>query len=176
MADITVTGLNKYYGAQPVLLDISFDIFEGEKVALVGGNGAGKTTLFKIIAGTLDYDSGDVFVAKNKKLGIIDQIPTYPEGFTVTDVIKTAFSDIDNLKTKARQLEKAMEDGDKSDSTLKQYGDILNIIENSGGYDNGFEIDTVCRGLNISDEMRNKPFNILSGGEKTREIGRASCR
>ncbi len=168
MADIKAVGLSKYYGATPVFTDISFDIFEGEKVALVGANGAGKTTLFKILSGTLDFDGGSVHIPRDKKLGIIDQIPTYPDSFTTLDVIKTAFLDIDKLSAEAGNLEQLMANGDKSLATLERYGKVQIELERLGVYDKDFETEKICKGLNIDTEMRAKPFNVLSGGEKTR--------
>ena len=60
MAEISVTQLNKYFGEHHVLQDISFELFKGERVSLIGQNGSGKTTLFKILTGRMDYDSGSI--------------------------------------------------------------------------------------------------------------------
>jgi len=62
MIDISVHELNKYYGANHVLKGISFEIYKGEKVGLLGRNGSGKTTLFKVISEDEPYESGDITV------------------------------------------------------------------------------------------------------------------
>lgn len=67
MIDISTHELNKYYGSNHVLKGISFEIYSGEKVGLLGKNGAGKTTLFKILAGDEFYESGTVTRAAGKK-------------------------------------------------------------------------------------------------------------
>ena len=58
---ITVRHLNKKIGGKEVLKDISFDIYEGEIVGLVGKNGAGKSTLLKIMTGLYKMDSGEIY-------------------------------------------------------------------------------------------------------------------
>ena len=83
MADISISGLNKYFGENQILYDITFDIFPGEKVAIVGPNGAGKTTLFRVLTGELPYESGTISIAKDRTVGMIDQIPVYEPGDTV---------------------------------------------------------------------------------------------
>ena len=83
MVDIQVKNLTKFFVIGENLLDgLSFEIQEGECVAILGRNGCGKTTLFNILTGQMDYDDGEVYVNPNKKLGLISQIPQFPVGFT----------------------------------------------------------------------------------------------
>ena len=93
MVDISVKNLSKFFViGENLLQDLSFDIQEGECVAILGRNGCGKTTLFKILTGEMDYDQGEVYVNPNKKLGLISQIPKFPQGYTVEDVLRSAFA------------------------------------------------------------------------------------
>ena len=80
MVDIQVKNLTKFFVIGENLLNgLSFEIQEGECVAILGRNGCGKTTLFNILTGQMDYDSGEVYVNPNKRLGLISQIPRFPE-------------------------------------------------------------------------------------------------
>ena len=82
MVDISVHNLTKFFVIGENLLEgLSFEIQEGECVAILGRNGCGKTTLFNILTGQMDYDDGEVFVNPNKKLGLISQIPKFPYGY-----------------------------------------------------------------------------------------------
>ena len=109
MIDISVKDLVKSFDEDENLLDgISFDVQSGERVGLLGKNGAGKTTLFKILTGEMDYNSGEIAFAQGKKVGLISQIPVYPAAFTVNDVLRAAFSSLDKIKARMRQLEKTM--------------------------------------------------------------------
>lgn len=167
MSDIGFYEVNKYYGENHILKGISFDIHEGEKVALLGKNGAGKTTIFKLISGEENADSGRVSVASGKKAGILDQIPVYPEAYTVLDVLKTAFSRQYELLREMQELEKVME-SNMTDKILKNYGKLQNEYEALGGYSVDNELQRVCTGLKIDEDMQLKLFEVLSGGEKTR--------
>ena len=92
MIDISVSKLNKFYGEHHVLRDLSFNIEQGERVGLLGDNGSGKTTLFKILSGELDYDSGEILIPKDRRVAVVSQIPDYPAGSTVNEVLLSAFS------------------------------------------------------------------------------------
>ena len=168
MVDISVKNLNKFFViGENLLQDLSFEIEEGERVAILGRNGCGKTTLFKIITGEMDYDGGEVYVNPNKKLGMISQIPHFPLGYTVEDVLRSAFREILAAKKKMEALEKAMEQG-ATQEQLKTYDSLVARFQAGGGYDMDVEVDKICNGLGITPAQRPQLFDSLSGGEKTR--------
>ena len=168
MVDIQVKNLTKFFVIGENLLDgLSFEIQEGECVAILGRNGCGKTTLFNILTGQMDYDEGEVYVNPSKKLGLISQIPVFPEGFTVEDVLRSAYADVMRVKRKMELLELEMANG-VTDEQLKLYDDLTNRYQSGGGYDMDVEVDKICNGLGIPAEMRDQEFASLSGGEKTR--------
>ena len=112
MIDISVKNLTKFFVIGENLLDgISFEVQEGECVAILGRNGCGKTTLFNILTGQMDYDDGEVFVNPHKRLGLISQIPRFPAGYTVEQVLRSAYLPLMQLKAKMELLEKQMADG-----------------------------------------------------------------
>jgi len=168
MVDISVKNLTKFFViGENLLEDLSFEIQEGECVAILGRNGCGKTTLFNILTGQMDYDSGEVFVNPNKKLGLISQIPRFPAGYTVEDVLRSAYAELFALKSKMERLEKEMA-GSSDMQLLRRYDDLSNRFQSGGGYDMDVEVDKVCNGLGITTEQRSQAFDSLSGGEKTR--------
>ena len=168
MVDIQVKNLTKFFVIGENLLEnLSFEIQEGECVAILGRNGCGKTTLFNILTGQMDYDDGEVYVNPNKKMGLISQIPKFPAGFTVEDVLRSAYADIMRVKQKMELIECEMVKG-ASDEQLKEYDRLTNVFQSGGGYDMDVEVDKICNGLAITPDQRVQEFASLSGGEKTR--------
>ncbi len=173
MVDIQVKNLTKFFVIGENLLEgLSFEVQEGECVAILGRNGCGKTTLFKILTGEMDYDDGEVYVNPHKRLGLISQIPVFPAGFTVEDVLRSAFAQVSAAKRKMEALEEAMALG-ATEAQLLEYDSLVNRFQAGGGYEMDVEVDKICNGLGISAGQRTQLFDSLSGGEKTRvNLGR----
>jgi len=168
MIDIQVKDLTKFFVIGENLLDgLSFEIQEGECVAILGRNGCGKTTLFKILTGQMDFDSGEVFVNPHKRIGLISQIPEFPPLYTVEDVLRSAFAPVLAVRRKMEALEHAMTAG-ATDEQLREYDALGAKFQAGGGYEMDVEVDKICNGLGILSAQRSQLFDSLSGGEKTR--------
>ncbi len=173
MVDISVKGLVKSFEVGQTLLDgMSFDIHEGECVGIMGRNGCGKTTLFRLLTGELFPDEGEIMIASGKRLGLISQIPRYPAGYTVEDVLRTAFSQLEAIHKKMEVLEGKLTASAPKD-LLDEYDRLCNAYLIGGGYEQDTQVDKICNGLGIPRAMREQLFDKLSGGEKTRvNLGR----
>ena len=173
MIDIQVKNLTKFFViGENLLEDLSFEIQEGERVAILGRNGCGKTTLFRILTGQMDYDAGEVFVNPHKRLGLISQIPDFPAGFTVEDVLRSAFRVVQATQKRMQELERAMEQ-EADETLLREYDALCARFEAAGGYDMDVQTDKIANGLGITAQQRRQLFDSLSGGEKTRvNLGR----
>ena len=147
---------------------VTFDITSGEHVGILGRNGAGKTTLFKIIAGELEEDEGSVVIPQGKRVGVLSQIPVYPEGFTGEDVLKAAQKRFFKMEAELRRLESRMAAGESDRELLRRYDEVSAEFERLGGYELERFRDTVANGLGIPKVQREQPFEELSGGERTR--------
>ncbi len=168
MIDIQVKNLTKFFViGENLLEDLSFDIQEGERVAILGRNGCGKTTLFNILTGQMDYDAGEVFINPHKRLGLISQIPKFPLSYTVEDVLRSAFQVLTKTRERMSLLEEQMAGG-ATDEQLREYDVLVNRFQSGGGYDMDVEVDKICNGLGILPQQRQQAFASLSGGEKTR--------
>lgn len=172
MTDIFARDIYKAFGINDVLLGCNVEVFEGEKVGLIGANGSGKTTLFRIISGKEVPDKGFVQIPSSRKVGLLDQIPFYGEDSTAKEVLESAFSALMLLK---EQLDTAMLglEKDHSEASLNRYGMLQTNFEALGGYELQHRFQLVTQGLKIDADMQGKRFSDLSGGEKTRvNLGR----
>ena len=168
MVDISVHNLTKFFVIGENLLDdLSFEIQEGECVAILGRNGCGKTTLFNILTGQMDYDFGEVYVNPNKRLGLISQIPQFPAGYSVEEVLRSAFLPLLRIREKMRIMEEQMSAGATREQ-LADYDKLGNLFQSGGGYEMDVNVEKICNGLGITQAQRQQEFDSLSGGEKTR--------
>ena len=174
MIEIQISSLVKSFEVGRNVLDgLTFQIDQGERVGLLGRNGAGKTTLFRILTRELEPDEGQVSVGQGRRLGLISQIPVYPAGYTVEDVLRSAFRRLDSLAREMGDLESRMAAGESDPALLRRYGSLSERFEVFGGYDTDVAVNKIANGLSISQEQRQQLFDSLSGGEKTRvNLGR----
>ena len=168
MIEISVNNLIKSFEVgQNVLDGLSFHVNSGERVGILGPNGCGKTTLFRILSGEYDYDEGEVMIAPGKRLGLISQIPVYPEGWTVEDVLREAHRRLSRMQERMEELAERME-RDASPALLQEYDRLSAEFQRLGGYTMESDRNRVANGLQISAAQREQLFDSLSGGEKTR--------
>ena len=169
MIDISVSGLVKEFEVGKKILDgLTFQVDSGERVGLLGPNGCGKTTFLRILTGEVHPDEGEIVVAPNKRMGLISQIPVYPAHYTVEDVLDTAFEPLHRMEEEMAELSRRMEKGESDPALLSRYDKLSAAFQTGGGYETNTNKNKVCSGLSISQDMRRRPFDMLSGGEKTR--------
>ena len=173
MIDIAVHNLKKNFGEFELLRDIDFEIYQGEKVGIIGKNGAGKTTLLNLIrdqarlAEGANIDDGKIIVNSQARLGLIDQLPNFPRHYTVEDVLRLAFRRFDRMKDEMQRLEAEISRA-STPALLARYGALANDFEHSGGYQTEYMLSRVTTGLDIDESLRAQNFYTLSGGEQTR--------
>ena len=160
----------KSFGEKVILQDASFHIEEREKAALIGNNGAGKTTLLRIIMEEISADSGQVVIAKDKKIGYLAQYQDIHGHHTIYEELMTTKQYILDMEDKIRSLEQEMEyvAGDKLESLMNSYTRLTHQFELENGYAYKSEIVGVLKGLGFEEEDYGKQIENLSGGQKTR--------
>lgn len=172
MIEFSINNLVKYYGANKIFENISFELKSGDRLGLIGQNGCGKTTLMKILLGDEEYSQGTISLRKGSKLGYLDQIYSGDEDILVIDLLRQAFEDVFKVKSKLNLVENQLKvlKGKDLDKEMENYSLLMEEYELIGGYDVDTNINIICQGLMIEDSFRDKPFKILSGGEKTRVL------
>lgn len=176
MIQLSCSQVKKYYGAQLVLENITFEVQEGERIAIIGRNGSGKSTILKLITRQEAPDEGAVSVRKNMVVGYLEQLPEYEAGMTVEEVCSLAFEKLTVMKEQMRRLEKEMEEaagrsagGQENimEDILRRYTALQMQYETEGGYETEERFARICTGLKLSGSFLKAEFSTLSGGEKT---------
>lgn len=176
MIILSCNNINKSFGVESILEDISFSVNEGDKIGIVGVNGTGKTTLFKIITGIYGYDSGDIYTAKNCRLGYLEQNTNLYSEHTVYEEVLSVFSDLVQAEENLRRLEHEISEHSTTENTeelenmMNMYSKKLEEFEENNGYGYKSEVIGTLRGLGFRDDEMDKKVNVLSGGEKTRVL------
>ena len=172
MTLIDLQNVTKSYSGEPVFRDISWQINSGRKIGLIGANGCGKTTLFRLIAGELTPDRGQIFRAKNLKIGFLRQEIRLQGELTLFDEMLKSFSDLLAVHREMEELEAAMAASAKEHSEerlsgiMRRYSALRDRYEHSGGYTYESEIKSVLFGLGFPERDLAKKVGVLSGGQK----------
>ncbi len=173
MIVLSCSQIQKSFGADVILKNISFAINSGEKIGIIGANGTGKSTLFKVIAGLIPYDQGELYVSKNTTIGYLEQTPLFTSGSTVWNETLGVFKDLINLEKEIHQLEQEISQKSKSSSEVLE--NLMNVyaqkseeFEHKNGYGYQSEIRGILNGLGFSEEEFNQHIEHLSGGQKSR--------
>ena len=168
--DISIANAKKNYGFKNVLDGFALDVTSGEKIGLIGPNGCGKTTLFKLITKEEGLDSGSISIRKGANVRLLSQMPpVVDDECTVRDILTRDFKDVFEIEAHMKELEKqmAVADSNELERILDRYGKLQNRFMDLDGYTIDSKISELCNKFRIDENMLNRKFNTLSGGEKT---------
>ncbi len=165
---IQAANIRYAHGGNQIFEDVSFEIREGDRLALIGANGAGKSTLFRIMARQSNPEGGVVTYRRNLTVGFLTQESTLDPHQTVRDVVALAAGDVVALETRLHELEAQMAgplDDDALAAVMDEYTSTLGRLD-SGGSATDEATDEVLAGLRIPKEHWGTTIGQLSGGEK----------
>lgn len=174
MIVLQVNQITKSFNGEDILTNVKLEVQDRDRVALVGRNGAGKSTLLKIIAGEMSYDSGEIIMPKNIRLGYLEQHAGLESKLTIWDEMKTIFSHLINSEKELRSLESQMADPSVYEDTeayarvAATYDELQLAFNEAGGYRFESDIRSILHGMQFFPEDYEKPVQALSGGQKTR--------
>jgi len=167
---LALSHIRKSFLDETVIKDATFHIEDRERAALVGNNGAGKTTLFRIIAGQLSADSGEVFLAKGKSFGYLEQHTDLSSEVSVFEEVLSVRSRVFEIEEKMRELERRMApaEGEELEKLLNVHARLSQEFDDENGYAVKNEVTGILKGMGFSEKEFDLPVTALSGGEKTR--------
>ncbi len=173
MSILTANNLGLSFGAFDLFRGITVTVPNQGKIGLIGPNGIGKTSLLLILTGINQPTTGEIHLARGRRLGYLRQEAV--EAFadranTVYAEMLTVFDGLRALQERLTTLEEEMSTGNASPRLLETYGELQLAFEQAGGYDYELRIQQTLQGLGLDQQAWQLPLNHLSGGQKTRAL------
>jgi ATP-binding cassette subfamily F protein 3 len=172
MIILSLAHIQKSFGANTVLKDVSLTLQSGQRLGLVGVNGSGKTTLMRIIAGLDTADGGTISMTRGLKMGYLAQQGMVTPGLTVLQELEAVFEPLKQMEARMRELETLMaenaHDPDQLRRLSSEYSATTEAFEKQDGYAFTSAIQGVLSGLGFDRAQQNQLAEQLSGGERTR--------
>ena len=169
MSLLSLSKVNKYFGERCLFENVSFSVEEHDKIGLIGANGTGKTTLFKTILEENTQDGGEIFLPKSTEIGYLEQHVGINSELTVYEEVLTVYSHLKNMEEKMLELTGNIEAGiGDAEENAKRLHKITEEYKENDGYTYKNIARASLIGLGFSNEDLDKPFSLLSGGQKTR--------
>ena len=179
---LTVEHLRRHFSADPVLVDVSFNLRAGDKVGLVGPNGCGKTTLLNILAGREESEKGTIEKSSNITIGYLEQRPA-ASNRTVLEEAKLALGSLIEMQRESERLAERIAAAHRSDGggqmaqttdaaeldkLASRYDYIHESLMRHDAYNLDHRIEKIMHGVGFLDAEFDKPVSALSGGELNR--------
>ncbi len=170
MAVLDVQNLTLSFGESVLFEDVSFDVKEREKCGLIGVNGAGKTSLFKLITGEYTADGGNCFLAKNTRLGYMEQ-HTCAENRTVYEELISVFDELAQMERELEALSHRLTEGigDQAENIERQDA-LTEQFTRDGGLTYKSMTRAALLGLGFTENEFDMPTAKLSGGQRSKLI------
>ncbi|MEE0973666.1 MAG: ATP-binding cassette domain-containing protein, partial [Paludibacteraceae bacterium] len=144
---LQIEGLTKRFGATLMYQNVSMELSEGQRVAIVAKNGAGKTTLLNIIAGKEPYDEGLITFKNDLRVAYLPQEPTYPAHYTVLEAFCSIPNPIANL---IARYEAMLSQGESVYDT-EEFQQLLSEMDHFKAWEYEQRAKQILSKLNITD-------------------------
>ena len=165
---LTIQNIQKYFGAELCLRNISCVLDAQDRAGIIGENGAGKTTLIKIITGELYPDDGIVTLAHGATVGYLEQNSVLDPACTVYGEMENAFRSVLDAMDEMKRLERQMAECPGDHMLLERHAQLSAVVDAADGYNMDTPIKKILNGMAFPAPDYQKSVAVLSGGEHTR--------
>ena len=165
---LTIQNIQKYFGAELCLRNISCVLDAQDRAGIIGENGAGKTTLIKIITGELYPDDGIVTLAHGATVGYLEQNSVLAPACTVYGEMENAFRSVLDAMDEMKRLERQMAECPGDHMLLERHAQLSAVVDAADGYNMDTQIKKILNGMAFPAPDYQKSVAVLSGGEHTR--------
>ena len=167
MALISLFNIDKHYDVKKLLEDVSFNLNEGERIAIVGQNGCGKSTLMKIITGEEEPTEGKRVINQNIEIGMLSQQPKFKASLRVKDAIENELKELKEAKNEYDKISLLLSKDYENKRLLARQAELITFIDHHNAWSLDDKIERVLQEFKLK-EYENRLIITLSGGEQRR--------
>lgn len=169
MSVLSAQNLKMEFGQNTVFQNVTFDVYEKDKIGLIGVNGAGKTTLFKVITKEYEPTEGTLIIGKNTVVGYMEQHACHNSERSVYDEIATVFSHLALLEEQIECTTKSIEKGEEDiNSLIDRQLSLQEEFQSNGGLTYKSRLRATLIGLGFKESDFDMPVSLLSGGQRSK--------
>lgn len=170
---LNIHNLHVSFGGEPLFEEITFRLNAGNRVGLIGKNGAGKSTLLKVIAGDIEYDTGQLAIEKDTSIGFLRQDIDFVQGRTVLEEAYTAFAKARSIEAQLDKINNQLAtrtdyESESYTALINELSDLTHEYDLVGGYHYKGETEKILKGLAFTPEQFDMLTDELSGGWRMR--------
>ena len=156
------------FADRELFANVSFDVYDDDKIGFVGVNGCGKTTLFRLLKGEHTPDEGGIHIAGSCRMGFMEQFACRDSSKTVFDEALTIFSNLEDMELELEEIHDRIDGGDHSAEILERQQRLTEEYERGGGLTYKSRTASALMGLGFSESDMKLPTSVLSGGQKSK--------
>lgn len=162
--------VERSFAGDVLFQNITFQIGDRDRIALVGRNGAGKSTLLKILVGVEEATSGEISRKKDLSLSYLSQSSSLDSNLSIYDEMLKVFDNLRQDEQTLRELEAEMGQvtGAELAALMSRYDQLSESFRQAGGFQYEAKIRSILNGFQFDEGMWSMPISDLSGGQKTR--------
>lgn len=182
MISLSVNSVTVGIGIKEILTDVSFAVEDGDRLGVVGVNGSGKSTLLRILAGKLSPDSGEIYIAKDRTVAMMEQNDAFDEAGSSDTVLSHMYAALPELcrdEERLASLEEALQsaEGESANRLYSEYQRLNERFIEEGGLQYKSRCRSLLCGLGFGEDTFEMKLCSLSGGQRTRlELARLLFR
>ncbi len=148
--------------------DVTFEVYDYDRIGFVGINGSGKTTLFKILKGELSPDEGAVHIAGGCCVGFMEQFACRDAGVTLWDEALSVFEGLQEMEIALEEIHDRIDAGDHSDKIIEEQQRLSEEYERGGGLTYKSHTASALTGLGFEEKDFTLSTDVLSGGQRSK--------
>jgi ATP-binding cassette subfamily F protein 3 len=168
---LSCSGLSRGFDDGPLFEELAFELYNGERVGLVGPNGVGKTTLLRLLAGLDAADTGEVRLHAGARAALLRQQAEYQPGRSLFAEAKSALDELlkahDDMVHTAEQLAQTTDESQRK-QLIARYDRLNELLHHHDAYNVDHRVEQVLEGLGFRPEDYDRPVETFSGGQQSR--------